>query len=108
MKENIFEVLMYLFENYLEEVDDALTCDPLLNSMLFLLSTAKSEIEHFEQILDNALEPAHGPALTVKINLRLAIPKMRPAAAAKSCSRAPAGARSCRRCCSRRRRCGAS
>lgn len=45
MKENIFEVLMYLFENYLEEVDDALTNSNKIRDELLTAGFEQTEVD---------------------------------------------------------------
>ena len=45
MKENIFEVLIYLFENYLETVDDAITNSNKIRDELLSAGFEQKEVD---------------------------------------------------------------
>ncbi len=56
MKENIFEVLMYLFENYLEEVDDALTDSNKIRDELLTAGFKPKEVDKAFDWLESLCE----------------------------------------------------
>jgi Smg protein len=56
MKENIFEVLIYLFENYLEEVDDALTNSNKIRDELLSAGFEQKEVDKAFDWLESLCE----------------------------------------------------
>ncbi|HHZ70144.1 MAG TPA: DUF494 domain-containing protein [Methylococcaceae bacterium] len=56
MKENIFEVLIYLFENYLEEVDDALANSNKIRDELLSAGFEQKEVDKAFDWLESLCE----------------------------------------------------